>query len=294
MPPLPGFSDNPLVTRNDVTLAAESLLKPLTQYFSPGNARVTIPVSSGAHFDEVAAQLEGYARPLWVVASLLQAAKHTSSGQATNASLVQPWLEGLSNGVNPNHAEYWGTIGDWDQRMVEAEILSFTLLAAPEAFYNPLDDAAKTNLANWLMGLNGKVMPENNWRWFRVLSNLALIQVCGVEHALLWPLMEQDLELLDKFYISDGWSSDGIWRPASNDANGEGSGINAARGRHADYYSGSFAIQFSQMLYTKFAGELDPKRCSVYKARAKDFISSFWAYFDTDGKWHCPPPAGYA
>ncbi|KAK2608893.1 hypothetical protein QQS21_002606 [Conoideocrella luteorostrata] len=284
MPQLSGFSNNPLQTKEDVTTATRALLQPLIPYFSAGRARIRLPIASGAHFDEVAADLEGYARPLWVVAALLADDRDNNNHETRSTSLVEPWIEGLRNGIDPLHADYWGPIGDWDQRMVEAEIISFALLTAPESFYEPLSGDDKTNLVSWLRGLNGKVMPENNWRWFRVLSNLALIKVCGVEKSTLWPFIQQDLETLESFYISDGWSSDGVWRPTSNDPEQEGTGSNAPRGRHADYYSGSFALQFSQMLYSRFASDLDPDRCSVFRDRAKQFIRSFWSYFDEEGK----------
>ncbi len=279
MPALAGFSDNAFQTRADMIQAAEALLRPLTPYFSSGKARIKIPIASGAHFDETAAQLEGYARPLWLVGAML-----ASQGQkGTSSPMIQSWVDGLPNGVNPSHQEFWGFIGDWDQRMVEAEILSFALLSAPDRMYEPLSDESKAHLVAWLKGLNGKVMPENNWRWFRVLSNLALIKVCGVDAGELWLFMEQDLAILESFYISDGWSADGVWRPVEDDAKLEETGVNATRGRHADYYSGSFALQFSQMLYAKYAAELDPKRAELFRARAKQFAHTFWAYFDADG-----------
>ncbi|OAA72355.1 hypothetical protein ISF_01428 [Cordyceps fumosorosea ARSEF 2679] len=284
MPPLPGFSDNGFARRTEVVAASKALLQPLVAYSSKGNARVKIPITSGAHFDDAAAELEGYARPLWVVATLLAAQPRSTGKQdSSDDSLLGHWMRGLENGVDPSHPEYWGAIGDWDQRMVEAEVISFALLSAPESFYRPLSGTAKSNVKAWLKGLNGKVMPENNWRWFRVFSNLALVKVCGEEWAAYWPLIKADLETLDKFYIGDGWSSDGIWRPATSDPTKEGVGEDAARGRHADYYSGSFAIQFSQILYAKFAADLDPERCQGFKKRAHQFIQSFWAYFDTDG-----------
>lgn len=284
MPPLPGFSDNGFTSRSEAVAASKALLRPLAPYLSQGHARVKIPVTSGAHFDDAAGALEGYARPLWVVATLLAARRHhADEADAESSDLLNHWVQGLQNGVDPSHSEYWGAIGDWDQRMVEAEVISFALLSAPADFYTPLDETAKSNLKAWLNGLNGKIMPENNWRWFRVFSNVALIQVCGEDKDTYWPLIKQDLDTLDQFYLADGWSSDGIWRPAATDVKDEGTGENAARGRHADYYSGSFAIQFSQILYTKFAAELDPQRCSIFKKRAHEFIESFWAYFNTEG-----------
>lgn len=238
MPKLDGFSNNAFETRDDVVLAGEALLRPLVPYFSAGRAKIKVPIASSAHFDETAAQLEGYARPLWLVGALL-------AGEGTDgamSSLLQNWIDGLPNGVDPGHQEFWGYIGDWDQRMVEAEILSFALLSSPGKMYEPLSDQSKLHLTEWMMGLNGKVMPENNWRWFRILSNLALIKVCGVDPDKLWPFMEQDLDTLETFYISDGWSADGVWGPAESDSVEKGAGLNESRGRQADYYSGSFAI----------------------------------------------------
>ncbi|OAR01037.1 hypothetical protein LLEC1_04504 [Akanthomyces lecanii] len=284
MPPLPGFSDNGFSSRNEVIAASKALLTPLVPYFSEGKARIKLPVTSGAHFDDTAADLEGYARPLWVVATLLGAQEcNTGKDDMASSSLLSHWVEGLQNGVNPSHPDYWGAIGDWDQRMVEAEVLSFALLSAPESFYEPLNETAKSNVKIWLQGLNGKIMPENNWRWFRVFSNLALIKVCGEEKDAYRALINEDLSTLDGFYIGKGWSSDGVWRPAAADAKEEGIGENAARGRHADYYSGSFAIQFSQILYAKFAADIDPERCIIFKSRAHEFIQLFWAYFDAHG-----------
>ena len=277
MPRLAGFSDNAFRTRADVARAAEALLKPLIPYFSVGDTHITIPWGSGAHFDETAAALEGYARPLWIVGSLLAVQDADS--------VTQHWITGLRNGVDPSHESYWGAVGDLDQRMVEAEILSFALLAAPQ-MYTSLDATAKDNLKCWLMGLNGKMMPENNWRFFRILSNLALIQVCGVPRDEVWHHMESDLAMMESFYMCEGWSSDGLWRPV-RDPSTEGTGADASRGRSADYYSGSFAIQFSQLLYSKYAAVLDPERCALFRGRARDYARSFCAYFDDDGMFPC-------
>ncbi|KAF4832741.1 hypothetical protein CGCTS75_v004141 [Colletotrichum tropicale] len=115
MPTLPDFSDNPLKSRDDVVRATEAFLKPLIQYFSPGKARIKLPVATGTHFDDNAAQLEGFARPLWAVGAFLM------SGDP-NWELVQPWIDGFDAGVDPDHPEYWGDIKDYDQRMVEAEM----------------------------------------------------------------------------------------------------------------------------------------------------------------------------
>lgn len=290
MPPLQGFSDNPFRTRSDVIRAALALLRPLNPYFSPDKARVKIPVETGAHFDETAAHLEGFARPLWVVAALLQIDDLSEPDLAEELEeLTAPWIQGFIAGTDPNHPEYWGTITDINQRMVEAETLSFALLAAPQKLVGPLDKASKANLATWLRTLNGLPMPLNNWRWFRVFTNLALLKVLDEPAENVRPQIAEDMDLLDTFYRTDGWSADGPWLSRSGAEREEAEAQSTRRrdavgvGRQADYYSGSFAIQFSQLLYIKFAGDIDPERAENYRQRARDFGAGFWRYFDAQG-----------
>ncbi|KAL3422776.1 hypothetical protein PVAG01_06932 [Phlyctema vagabunda] len=278
MPPLPGFSDNLFKTRDDCVKATEVILSALEPYKSSKGARISLPVESGTHFDEVAAQLEGFARPLWGVGALL------AQGQANED--LKSYALGLAAGTNPDNeqgpnGEYWGDIKDMDQRMVEMEIVSYAVLTAPEAFLPPLpqDFACPTSeeLSNiesrqkiiaYLRSINDKQMPLTNWLWFRVMTNLALVKSCGIPYNELKSSMNADLDTLDTFYMGNGWASDGPWTD---------------QGRQADYYSGSFAIHFSQLLYAKFAEDIDPNRCSIFKTRARDFASNFWRYFDENG-----------
>ncbi|KAH6992574.1 hypothetical protein EDB82DRAFT_497027 [Fusarium venenatum] len=291
MPPLSGFSDNKFESRDDFIEAIIALINPLNKYFSPDKSRIRIPVATGAHFDESAAQLEGFARPLWAIAPLLYGYDSISNKYlATRVDeLVQPWVQGFIAGTDPNHPEYWGTMKDMDQRMVESEMIAFALIAAPKRFYNPLSDGQKYNIKSWLSSINGKEMPPTNWRWFRVFCNLALVKTCGVPICQVQAELDADLKILDSFYLEDGWSGDGPWQTADQAAQEKELTARTGRrdaigvGRQADYYSGSFAIQFSQVLYSKFAADLDEKRCEVYRQRACDFGSKIWRYFDAQG-----------
>ncbi|KAK3305110.1 uncharacterized protein B0T15DRAFT_484833 [Chaetomium strumarium] len=266
------FSDNRFQTRFDLVRAVAALLRPLRQYRSPGKARIRFAAGTGAGFSETAAQLEGFARPLWVVSSLLlESESRTSTESNADAEVhgleLQAWLEGLVNGTNPASPEYWCDVGDFDQRMVEMESISFALLIAPEKFA-PRQPLARDRPAGWLRQVNGRDMPENNWRWFRVFVNLALVKAFGVPMEEVREPIERDLALLDSFYLGKGWSSDGPWGDER---------------KQADYYSGSFALQFAQMLYVRLSDGFDDKRAERYKAQASQFASGFWRYFDTNG-----------
>ncbi|KAH8885820.1 hypothetical protein GQ53DRAFT_728413 [Thozetella sp. PMI_491] len=292
MPGLPGFTDNSLRTREDVIRATEALVRPLAQYLSPGCGRVKIPHETGTHFDEAAAQLEGFSRPFWAIGALLMGGSH-------NWELLQPWLNGFETGTDPHHVDYWGPIiyqEPCDQRMVEAEMISFALLASPRStLWERLSPKAQRNLTDWLLGIHGKFIHPSNWLWFRVFVNLALLKVCGVDSQVIRDSMDSDLEELDKFYMTDGWSSDGLWRSPEIDDKEyqiflESGRANAIpNGRQACYYSGSFAIQFSQLLYVRFASDLDPQRAETYRQRAREFGRGFSTFFDAAG---APIPFG--
>jgi hypothetical protein len=75
-----------------------------------------------------------------------------------------------------------------------------------------------------------------NWLWFRVFANLALSKISPDKH-FNTTRMKADLDHLDTFQLrgeESGWSRDGP------------EGV-----RQLDYYSGSFAIQFAQLVYSK-------------------------------------------
>ncbi|KAF2656546.1 hypothetical protein K491DRAFT_703994 [Lophiostoma macrostomum CBS 122681] len=265
MPTSRGFTDNEFRGYDEFQRACVSLLRALQPYQSPGGARIKLPLVTGTHFDDVAAQLEGFARPLWAVGALLQGG---SLSEEDVQNVIQPYVRGLANGTDPNHVEYWGPVVLRDQRMVEMEIISFALLAAPDTLYHRQTSEAQKNIAEWLGTINGKDFPVTNWLWFRVMTNLALVKVCGVPYKQLKISMESDLDQMEQFYMDEGWAADGIWNED---------------GRQADYYSGSFAIQFSQLLYAKMAEDLDPLRCAKFRDRARKFSTSFWRYFDSNG-----------
>lgn len=269
MPPLTGFSDNPFRTREDFLRAALALTQPLDQYKSTGKARIKIATSTGAGFSERAAQLEGFSRPLWVVPDILRS-QNLTTGQTLEHFIVHPesWIEGLKAGTDPLSPEYWGNVSSFDQRMVEMESIAYALLSDPEVFGFVDDPGARQNLISWLRQINHHRMPKSNWLWFRVLVNLALNKTLGVPLEDLKGYIDESLEELDTFYIADGWSSDGLW---------------CDERKQADYYSGSFAIQFAQLLYVRFAPEYDEKRTEKYKSQAQEFAVHYWRYFSPTG-----------
>ncbi|KAF2140857.1 uncharacterized protein K452DRAFT_272545 [Aplosporella prunicola CBS 121167] len=255
------LASNPLLTRSDLARACVSLLAPLSAGTSPGGALVRVG-HTGTRFDEVAAQVEGYARPLWGLAPLI-AGKHGPDIAGSDA-LVDRYVRGLVSGTDPSGPEFWGWMQDQDQRMVEACPIGFALAVAGDAFWKPLGEQERGNVERWLGSMNEREMPNTNWLWFRVFANLGLAHN-GAAHSP--SRIEADLAHLDTFYRGRGWSNDG---PAGY--------------TQMDYYSSSFAIHYLQLLYAQLAGSRDPVRAAEYRARARTFALDFAYYFDSAGR----------
>jgi hypothetical protein len=112
--PVKKITSNPVNSREDLIDLLHDLLIPLQAGQSAGGARIRIG-HTGTHFDQVAAELEGYARALWGLAPMLAADPDNPKFSGLRAA----WVMGLDNGTNPAHEEYWGDHTDKDQRFVE-------------------------------------------------------------------------------------------------------------------------------------------------------------------------------
>lgn len=211
--------------------------------------------SNSSAVDETAAQVEGFARPLWGLAPLL-----AGGSKYKNTSL---FVKGLASGTDPDGPEFWGNMEDLDQRMVESCPIGYSLAIAGADFWGPLNKKQKENVAAWIGSMNDKEMPNTNWLWFRVFANLGLkANNAPYSHERI----EADMNHLDTFHRGDGWSNDGP----------EGY-------TQMDYYSGSFAIQYLQLLYAKLAGDFDPRRAEEYRRRARLYALDFVHYQAPDG-----------
>jgi hypothetical protein len=240
---------NPLRTRADLQEAVRALCAPLAPRTSPGGARVRLG-GTGAVFDDTAAELEGFARPLWGLAPLAAGGGEFGGWES--------WARGLASGSDPDGPEFWGDPADRDQRLVEMAAIGFALALVPEHVWEPLPAPARANLVRWLSRINRRETPDNNWLFFRVLVNLGLARV-GAEHDPA--ATHKALDRLEEFYLGDGWYSDG---PTTQ----------------RDYYI-PFAMHFYGLIYARLAD--DPARAARFADRAALFARDFVHWFTADG-----------
>lgn len=239
-----------LHTKQDFTDWMFQVLNPLKPLYSKGCARLHLG-ETGVTYPQVSIEMEAFSRPLWALVP------HWVGGGEGFEEIYQ---KGLTNGTNPNHPEYWGGFGDYDQRFVEMAAIASGMIFAPEKLWEPLTEVAKGQLATWLHGINEHFIPECNWQFFMVLVNVAL-----KKHGCLYSetCLQAGLEKIEGFYLADGWYRDG----ASS---------------QKDYYI-SFAMHYYGLLYAVAMEKEEPERCAVFKVRAERFAQDFIYWFDENG-----------
>lgn len=242
---------NPLRNRADVQQAVAVLCGVVAGYLTPGGARVRLSGPAAFH-SRTAQEFEGFSRLLWGVAPLVAG----GGGFALLARLQQ----GLVNGCDPSHPEYWGAPIDCDQRLVDYAGIAAALLLAPETFWAPLSSRQRHQIGTFLGYINTRRLRDNNWLFFRVLVNAAL----ALNDAPFSPArLGEDLRRIDEFYRGDGWYVDGS------------SGM-------ADYY-GPWAMHFYGLLCARHLKDLDASQASTLIERGERFAPEFVHWFSSDG-----------
>ncbi|RSH81436.1 hypothetical protein EHS25_006792 [Saitozyma podzolica] len=258
-PAVEAITSNPLRTRSDMVHILHSLLVPVHGAMSTGGARVRLG-HTGTHFDAVAAEMEGFARALWGLAPLLS----SDPDNAEIKGMRDDWVRGLVAGTKIGGDEYWGDCIDKDQRFVEMAAIGFSLAIAPKVFWEPLKHEEKVAVNKWLLQCNSHLLPDNNWRFFRILVNLGLKSV-GAEYSQ--KAIDDELDFIETFYGPHGFPSDG----------------NNTTCKAYDYYATSFAIPFYTLLYARLAGISDPVRAKRFRERGIANLPNVVQLFAPDG-----------
>lgn len=240
-------------TRQDYIDALNGITVPLAGHFSAGRALCHIGDTAVKGYSERVIGLETFARPLWGIVPLVAG--------GGNSPLTGYFIEGIKNGTNPAHPEYWGT-GSWcNQMFVEMAALALGLLLYPQLVWDPLSVEEKRNFNQWLLQINDYPLPQNNWQFFKVLVNAGLKKVGG---RYSQQEIDRTLAFLDTNYLGDGWYSDGVTN-------------------QRDYYV-PFAMHFYSLIYAVTMRGDDPERAQTYIARSKQFAEDFVYFFNDDGK----------
>ena len=223
-----------LESKEDFRQWMGKVLDPLKPLYSRGKARLHLG-DSGVTYPQVSIEMEAFSRPLWALVPFW-------AGGGEDREFEEIYREGLANGSDPDHEEYWGGFTDYDQRFVEMAAIASGILFALEKVWEPLSQKAKQNLADWLYGINEHIIPDCNWQFFMILVNVSLKKQ---GYRFSQEKLESGLEKVESYYLGDGWYRDG------------GSA-------QKDYYI-SFAMHYYGLLYAAAMEKEEPERCRRFK-----------------------------
>lgn len=241
-----------LNTKRDFQKCLEKIILPLEPYYTSGKAGMKCGVT-GVKYGEDSARFEAFTRPLWGLAPLW-------GGGGEIPAFDSIYLEGIINGTDPEHEEYWGPFEHKEQKLVDVTPIALALILAPQKLWEPLSEAQKQNLSQWLYGVNLVECCNNNWNFFPILVNLGLKNV-GMDYDR--KIVMDSLAKIDSFYIGNGWYSDG-------------------NSQQKDYYI-AFAMHFYGLIYAKVMEQDDAEHSRIFKDRAMLFAKDFIYWFDDDG-----------
>ncbi len=245
--------ENNFFTKKDFENFTKKLILPLKEYYSDGKAELKYGEHS-SYKSEKTQKTEAFIRPLWGLAPLF-----AGGGECEDFDKI--YLQGITNGTDPIHPEYFGRLTSCSQELCESPALALSLVLAKEKLWEPLTEKQKNNVANWLFGANGLEHADNNWTFFPLLVNVCLKKL-GRKYSQ--ETIDGKLEIIDGFYRGDGWYSDG-------------------KRQRFEYYV-PFALHFYGLIYAKLMENEDPSRCRIFKERAMLFAKHYIYFFDDDGR----------
>jgi len=244
-----------------------ALLRPILDRFSKGKARVYIKGSPQGIAGKASDSYEGFARSFIGVAFYLHRKKESiiRLDDGSVIDLAEIYKEGIVNGTNKNHFEYWGKIRS-NQRLIENALVSLGLLLTPHHIWGGLTCGERDKVAEWFKSNASRDFLVKNWQWFKVFHYLFLEKFgYRIDEAN----MKNALDNIEKMYSKNGWYSDGI--PVFE--------------YHYDYYV-PWSMVFYSLMFCYLADDKYADLKRKYAKRAKLFLKDY-QYFFTPG-YHPP------
>ncbi|MFZ1059023.1 MAG: DUF2264 domain-containing protein [Candidatus Rokuibacteriota bacterium] len=206
--------------------------------------------------------MEAFSRLLPILGSWLAdpSGPRVISYEGTLMDLEELAVEGLVNGTCPGRAGYWGNIGDYDQRTVEATEVALFLWQTRDRVWRRLSRMHQAQIMAWLSQVDNVRVWDNNWHLFVALNQAARGQLGA---RMDRQSLRHHLDRVERLYLGDGWYGDGDYA-------------------YVDWYN-AWEIHLHLMLWAMIDGEADPARRERIIRRARTFLASLPYFFGADG-----------
>ncbi|MFC1619595.1 DUF2264 domain-containing protein [Candidatus Neomarinimicrobiota bacterium] len=248
-------------TYQDWEHAAQTILHNTYPYFSSGKALVRLQGTRPSIYGELSDGMEGFARTVLLVGFWLQ---QRSDGllvrdDGPQIDWVDFYHQGLLNGTDPGHPEYWGEISGKHQYMVEAASIAIALHFSRHLIWNSFSPEEQGQIGRWLRHLLEFPFEDKNWVLFGVIINTFLKSVGQEYHQ---EQIDFYLERYDSYYEADGWYRDGV-------------------GPQYDHYN-PWALHFYAHLWSEMDPDIRrPELVGIFEERSRRFLETFAHYFSS-------------
>jgi hypothetical protein len=179
--------------------------RPVLTRLAADQLRACMPVEApagGADARRPFSHLEAFGRTVAGLAPWLEAFGGPGAEAAPTAELV---LRGIERATNPRAADFMN-FGHGGQALVDTAFLSYGLLLAPTALWQPLAGDVKARVGDALRSTRALAPPNNNWLLFS-----AMVEACLARFGDEWrpEPIDRAVRSLESWYKGDGIYGDG-------------------------------------------------------------------------------------
>src|SRR5580700_1892332 len=178
------------------------------RHLSPGLSRVQY-CGAGSVNGFAVNGLEGFARTAPLLGAWLYSGRPQRILDPANEhsiDLVAILKGGILNGVDPTSRDYWGDVGDNDQRIVEAADIARTLWLTRASIWDHLSDAEKLQVTRWLLQSAKATTPQDNWILFPIIVDLVLAHLnAPAQDPELMARAQREFTRYKRLYLESGW-----------------------------------------------------------------------------------------
>ena len=192
---------------NDYHTVFRYFLEGVYAYRSSGFAQILYPGVPGTR-GRIVEGLEGFARTAPTLAAWINSGRPNeiklNNGLLFN--ICHHLTQGISNGTNPQHPEFWGAITDYDQRTVEAGDIALTVWILFKSNPDILEPSIIQNIITWLEKVNSAKIYGGNWHLFKLIINTVLKSLGENRQAEI----DTSYNEFKSYSVGDGWFGDGF------------------------------------------------------------------------------------
>lgn len=243
----------------------EDYIAPLVPLMEAGKSKLPLDGLPSDH-GEMADLLEAFSRPGLLLALWLQSEPIPQEARKydfTREDIARWYRQALLLGTDRNSPEYWGDMLNYHQHGVEMSILTMSLEVAQPWLWDPLTQAEKDQVANWLGQMRGTARYWNNHLYFSILT-IEFLRAHGYGQPGDQESIDYMFELLESMQIGGGWFKDG-----TNES--------------YDYYN-AYAFHTYGLWWVWKFGHTNPERAARWQHWAEQFIPDYVHFFASSGE----------